>query len=106
MRRVLGRFLVGLLAAGAVALAWPRHRAVGGAEGAGRSAAAPWDHGWARLYETHPYFPFDGPRVEQIAERVCRIIRVVQPMLVNVLAKLPPIPEAVDRRQQWHRTKR
>jgi hypothetical protein len=65
-----------------------------------------WDHGWARLYETHPLFPLDGPRVEQVAERLSRIMGVLQPMLDNILTKMPPVPEPIDRRQQWLRKRR
>jgi hypothetical protein len=39
-----------------------------------------WDHGWARLYETHPLLPLDDVRVEEIAARICEIIAVLQPM--------------------------
>ena len=40
-----------------------------------------WDRGWARIYETHPLWPLDSVRVEEIANRLSEIISALQPLL-------------------------
>ena len=62
-----------------------------------------WDHGWIRLYETHPFYPMDAARVEEIAARMCEIVGVLQPMLEDIVASLPsPPPATPERRRDFH----
>jgi hypothetical protein len=39
-----------------------------------------WDKGWVRLYETQPLWPLDDARVASVAERLCEMFSVLQPM--------------------------
>lgn len=43
-----------------------------------------WDRGWARLYETHPLYPLDEPRLTEFAERVGLFIQTVQPIYAEI----------------------
>ncbi|MDQ2806793.1 MAG: hypothetical protein M3Z04_07740 [Chloroflexota bacterium] len=43
-----------------------------------------WDRGWVRLYETHPLYPLDEPRLMEFAERVGLFIRTVQPIYAEL----------------------
>lgn len=47
-----------------------------------------WDRGWARLYETQHLWPLDDARANEVAERLCDFIRVVQPVYEQILDKL------------------
>lgn len=51
-----------------------------------------WDHGWVRLYETHPLQPLDDVRVEEIAGRISELICALQPMYEEIAAELPRPP--------------
>jgi hypothetical protein len=48
-----------------------------------------WDHGWVRLYETVTMLPLDSIKVEDVAQRLCEIIKVVQPLLEHKAVKTP-----------------
>ncbi|HMA36914.1 MAG TPA: hypothetical protein VKY74_20840 [Chloroflexia bacterium] len=43
-----------------------------------------WDRGWARLYETHPLYPLDEPRLNELAGRIGLFIRTVQPIYAEI----------------------
>jgi len=43
-----------------------------------------WDRGWTRLYETHPLFPLDEPRLEEIAQRTGVFVATVEPLYQEV----------------------
>jgi hypothetical protein len=45
-----------------------------------------WDKGWARIYETWPCERIDHDFRERMAERLARIIQVLQPMLEDLEA--------------------
>ncbi len=47
-----------------------------------------WDHGWVRLYETHPLQPLDEPRLEAFAQRVGAFVTVVEPIHAAIRAAL------------------
>lgn len=51
-----------------------------------------WDRGWIRLYETHPLWPLDEGRVEEVVERLAEIIATVQPIYDATAAEYPPPP--------------
>ena len=40
-----------------------------------------WDRGWAKVYETIPLSPYDAVFLEQVGERMARIISVLHPLL-------------------------
>jgi len=61
-----------------------------------------WDHGWIRLYETHPLRPLDAVRVEEIAARLLEIIRVVEPVYKAISAGLPEPPQPLPIRREEH----
>ena len=42
--------------------------------------AEPWDKGWARVYETHPLWPLDEARLEEVAARAAQFVALVQPL--------------------------
>jgi hypothetical protein len=66
-----------------------------------------WDHGWIRLYETHPFFPLDAARVDEIAARTCEIIHTLQPVLEDIMSALPsPPPAQSERRRDRHPQRR
>jgi hypothetical protein len=44
----------------------------------------PWDRGWARVYETHPFAPLDEPRLEEFAPRMAAFIEAVQSMYQEI----------------------
>jgi hypothetical protein len=66
-----------------------------------------WDRGWIRLYETHPLWPLDKYRVEEVATRLGEIIDALQPILERLLGRMPhpPAAETVrgERRARSHR---
>ncbi len=66
-----------------------------------------WDHGWVRLYETHPLYPLDTYRVEEIAARLGEIIDTLQPLYEEISAELPApglvTPESRRRQSRWRR---
>jgi hypothetical protein len=66
-----------------------------------------WDHGWVRLYETHPLYPLDTYRVEEIASRLGEIIGALQPLYEKISAGLsaPTLvpPESRHRQSRWRR---
>src|SRR4051794_40862844 len=66
-----------------------------------------WDHGWVRLYETHPLYPMDLVRVEEIAGRISEIIGALQPIYDEIASVLTPptIVPAPPRRNssRWRR---
>jgi hypothetical protein len=41
----------------------------------------PWDKGWAKVYETLPLQPFEPAFLEQVAQRLARMIAYLQPIL-------------------------
>ena len=41
----------------------------------------PWDKGWAKVYETLPLQPFEPAYLEQVAQRLARMIAYLQPIL-------------------------
>jgi hypothetical protein len=45
-----------------------------------------WDHGWVRLYETVAMLPLDSAKVEDVAQRLCEIMDVLQPLLDHMPA--------------------
>lgn len=47
-----------------------------------------WDKGWVRLYETQPLWPLDDARVASVAERLCEMVSVLQPMCDAFLEEL------------------
>jgi hypothetical protein len=47
-----------------------------------------WDKGWVRLYETQPLWPLDNARVASVAERLCEMFAVLQPMCDAFLEEL------------------
>jgi hypothetical protein len=66
-----------------------------------------WDHGWVRLYETHPFWPLDAQRADELAERACEIIGTLQPILEDIMAVLPAPPSpAPERRYERHSRRR
>lgn len=40
-----------------------------------------WDKGWSKIYETLPLAPFDEVYLEQVAERMAKLIACMQPLL-------------------------
>jgi hypothetical protein len=60
-----------------------------------------WDHGWIRLYETHPLRPLDVSRAEEIAARLLEVVAAVEPYYREILSKLqqppPPTPLRTSR---------
>jgi hypothetical protein len=66
-----------------------------------------WDHGWVRLYETHPFWPLDAQRADELAERACEIIGTLQPILDGIMASLPAPPApAPETRHASHSRRR
>jgi len=53
-----------------------------------------WDRGWIRLYETHPLWPLDEYRVDEVAARLIEVITALQPTLELLLARMPHPPAA------------
>lgn len=47
-----------------------------------------WDKGWIRLYEAHPLYPLDEPRLDDIARRMGQFIAVVHPIYAQVCRAL------------------
>jgi hypothetical protein len=47
-----------------------------------------WDRGWVRLYETHPLFPLDAYRADEIVDRMCEIISTLQPIYEEIAGGL------------------
>lgn len=66
-----------------------------------------WDRGWVRLYETHPLYPLDTYRVEEIAARLGEIIGTLQPLYEEISAGLsaPTLvtQERPRRQSKWRR---
>jgi hypothetical protein len=45
-----------------------------------------WDKGWTKVYETIPLEAFDEAYVDRVAQRLARVIAVLQPMLEEALS--------------------
>jgi hypothetical protein len=43
-----------------------------------------WDKGWVRLYETHPLYPLDEPRLDEFARRVGTFVGTIQPIYTEI----------------------
>ena len=56
-----------------------------------------WDHGWIRLYETHPLYPLDTYRVGEISERLNEIIAALEPIYAQITEEVGPPPPAPAR---------
>jgi len=57
-----------------------------------------WDKGWIRLYETQRLWPLDDVRVAEVAERLCEIIDVIQPIYETIADSLGHFPSALGTR--------
>ena len=47
-----------------------------------------WDHGWVRLYETHPLYPLDEPRLAEFAARFGLFVTTIQPIYAEIRSAL------------------
>ncbi len=59
-----------------------------------------WDHGWVRLYETHPLYPLDEYRVAEVVGRLGDIINTLQPIYEEIAAGLTPPIMPVGRQRR------